>query len=636
MILVDRLDRAAGETLVLDPAAAGPEISPRIYGQFIEHLDRCIYGGVWAEMLGDRKFLRPLGHDWEPVNPDASAWEAVPDPAGAFAGTPCMALWVHTLGGPARGIRQRGLGLRAGRRYTGYAWLANIGAPASVQVRLSWGLGGDDGQTVSLKAVGPEYERFEFSFVAGADTTEGTFEVTVQAPCHLWIGCVSLMPAGNVEGMRADVLALIRELAPPVVRWPGGNFVSGYQWKDGIGPRDRRPPRWDNAWKAVEPNDFGIDEFLRFCCLIDTEPYIALNAGLGSLQEAVEEVDYCNGSPSSRWGAERARYGHRRPYGVRLWGIGNEMYGDWQLGQIAVERYSLRHNAFAAALKAADPSIRLIAVGAPGEWDQVALNRSAGQSDLWSAHHYHLRHRRLPFTEQDRREYEAEFPAYSAGLAEGLQSLIDPFIAWKARNPGPLTLAIDEWGIVRDWDATQDGYGVAKSEHYYCLGDALTVARGLHVMLRHADVVSMANWAQTVNVIGAIKTNHTDACMDAAGWVLALYRRHFERYLLPLPDAPEGLDWVAARSKDGRHITIAVVNWTPEPFPSLACDFGGSFRISAVEGWRVDGPALDATNVPGQPEQVRLHALPNLSPTAIALPAYSVSLFRFSGQMKRR
>ena len=158
--------------------------------------------------------------------------------------------------------------------------MANIGSPASVQIRLSRVVDGDAGQTVSLKAVGPQYERFEFSFFAQADTTEGVLELTVQAPCHLWIGCVSLMPADHVQGMRADVLSLIRELAPPVVRWPGGNFASGYHWKDGIGPRDRRPPRWDQAWKAVEPNDFGIDEFLQFCRLIDGEPYVALNAGM--------------------------------------------------------------------------------------------------------------------------------------------------------------------------------------------------------------------------------------------------------------------------------------------------------------------------------------------------------------------
>jgi alpha-L-arabinofuranosidase len=623
-------------TLPVDVAAPGPEISPRVYGQFIEHLDRCIYGGIWAEMLKDRKFLRPLGNDWEALNADPAVFEAVADPAGAFAGVPCMALWVHGLGGPPRGVRQSGLWLRAGQKYVGYAWLANIGAPASVQVSLTWGTAEGSRQTVSLKSVGPTYQRFEFSFTAGANTQEGAFEISVQAPCHVWIGCVSLMPADHVDGMRPDTLALIRELAPPVVRWPGGNFVSGYDWKDGIGPRDRRPPRWDEAWHAVEPNDFGIDEFMRFCRLIDTEPYIAVNAGLGPVEEAVEEVEYCNGHASSRWGGERARNGHRRPYGVKLWGIGNEMYGYWQLGQIAVERYAMRHNAFAAALKAADPSIDLVAVGAPGEWDAVALEKCGAQSDFWSGHFYHERHRRLPFSAEDRRGYREGFAEYSAGLAKGLSGLIEPFAAWKQRNPGPLTIAIDEWGIVRDWDATPDGYGVAKSEHFYCLGDAIAVARGLHVMLRRADLVTMANWAQTVNVIGAIKTNGTDACMDAAGWVLVMYRRHMERFSLPLPEAPEGLDWVGARSRDGRQVTVAIVNWHPERAATAACDFVTGFRATALDGWRIEGPELDATNVPGEREQVRLRSLGNLPLAPLELPPHSISLFRFAGQTVKR
>jgi alpha-L-arabinofuranosidase len=188
---------------------------------------------------------------------------------------------------------------------------------------------------------------------------------------------------------------------------------------------------------------------------------------------------------------------------------------------------------------------------------------------------------------------------------------------------------------VRDWDATPDGYGVAKSEHFYCLGDAIAVARGLHVMLRRADLVTMANWAQTVNVIGAIKTNGTDACMDAAGWVLALYRRHFERFLLPLPVAPEGLDWVAARSRDGRRITVAITNWHPDRAAVAACDFLNGFQPTALEGWRVEGPELDSTNVPGQPEQVSLRALGNLPLAALELPPHSISLFRFTGRPAR-
>ena len=150
----------------------------------------------------------------------------------------------------------------------------------------------------------------------------------------------------------------------PIMRWPGGNFVSGYNWKDGIGDRDRRPPRWDRAWNDVEDNDFGIDEFMVFCRDVNIEPLVVVNTGLGSVELAAEEVEYVNGAPASRWGAERAKNGRARPYGVTWWGIGNEMFGQWQLGNVSVQQYAMRHNAFVSAMRKIDPGIRVVAVGA--------------------------------------------------------------------------------------------------------------------------------------------------------------------------------------------------------------------------------------------------------------------------------
>ena len=185
------------------------------------------------------------------------------------------------------------------------------GEPA-LEAGLSWGEGAAEQQTVPLTGLGREYRRIPFRFKAGGTTESASFSIRLVKPGLVWIGCVSLMPADNVNGMRADVLALIKQLNSPITRWPGGNFVSGYNWKDGIGERDRRPPRWERAWNAVEDNDFGLDEFMRFCAEVRTEPYIAVNTGLGSVQDAADEVEYATGSSHSRWGAERARNGHRK------------------------------------------------------------------------------------------------------------------------------------------------------------------------------------------------------------------------------------------------------------------------------------------------------------------------------------
>jgi alpha-N-arabinofuranosidase len=624
----------AGE-ITLDVTKPGPAISPYLYGQFIEHLGRCIRDGIWAEKLRDRKFLLEPGKSWEVVKPEGAAFDAFHDVAGAYAGDHCMALWLRDAKGGKCGVRQGGVGLLAGKEYVGYAVLARLGEAAAaqpVEVRLSWGQGPEDGLSVMIADVGREYRKFPLRFRAGATTDAASLSLLLSKPGCLWIACLSLMPADNVKGMRADTLELIRKLAPPITRWPGGNFVSGYNWKDAIGDRDRRPPRWERAWKDVEDNDFGLDEFTAFCAEAGTESYIAVNTGLGSVADAADEVEYANGSPQTRWGAERARNGHAEPYNVVWWGIGNEMYGGWQLGNVGVERYALRHNAFVEAMRAKDPRIKAIAVGAPGRWNDVIVPACAGHMDLLSAHHYTERKLRIPFSPEDARKCEETFAAYSGHVAGGIRGLVADFR--KRQGAGKpetdrLRLAVDEWGIVRDWNPTPDGPGVGSYEHYYSLADAIATARALHEILRSADVISMANWAQTVNVIGAIKTSRNHAALDPAGHVLALYRAHLLGDLVPVSgpaDVP--LDAVAAWDKKAGAFSVALVNFSPNQEVSVSLRFLGEVKLAGAVGWRINGPSLGATNLPGQPEAVTTAPLagPIALDQPLALPAHSITI----------
>jgi alpha-N-arabinofuranosidase len=432
--------------------------------------------------------------------------------------------------------------------------------------------------------------------------------------------------------MRADTLELVRKLAPPITRWPGGNFVSGYCWRDGLGDRDRRPPRWERAWQAVEDNDFGLDEFLAFCAEAGTEPYIAVNTGLGSVADAADEVEYANGSPQTRWGAERAKNGHPEPYNVAWWGIGNEMYGGWQLGNVPVERYALRHKAFVEAMRAKDARIKVIAVGAPGGWNDLILSACARHMDLLSGHHYTERKLRVPFSPEDARKYEEGFLAYSGHVAAGVRGLVADLRKRQGKGQPDvdrIRLAVDEWGIVRDWNPTPDASGVGAFEHYYCLGDALAVARALHELLRSADVVAMANWAQTVNVIGAIKTSRTHAALDPAGHVLALYRAHLKGDLVPLV-APGlfAVDAVAAWDKKAGLLAIGLVNFSPTQEVAVALKLADGAKLSAAAAWRITGPSLGATNLPGQPEAVTTTRLAEPVPldAPVVLPARSVTV----------
>jgi alpha-N-arabinofuranosidase len=628
---------AADTQLTLDLARPGPAISPHVYGQFIEHLGRCIHDGIWAEKLRDRKFLLTLTNKspWQAVQTNGAAFDAFHDTAGAYAGDHCLALWRRDAKGGQCGLRQGDIGLLAGREYVGYAILAHADdARPPVEIRLAWGDGPNDGQSVVLDQVGREYRKFPFRFRAGATTDAASLSVLLTEPAHLWVACLSLMPADHVNGMRRDTLALIKRLNPPITRWPGGNFVSGYNWKDALGDRDRRPPRWERAWNDVEDNDFGLDEFMVFCAEIGTEPYIAVNTGLGRAEDAADEVEYATGSAQTRWGAERAKNGHAQPYAVTWWGVGNEMYGDWQLGNVPVERYAIRHNAFVAAMKARNPDIKIIAVGAPGRWNEVVVPRCAAHMDLLSGHHYTERKLRVPLSAEDAAKFAQNFPAYSDDVAAGVRRLVADFRSRLGKGNAALDrvrLAIDEWGIVRDWNPAPDGPGVGAFEHYYTLGDAMAAGRALHELLRSADLVAMANWAQTVNVIGTIKTSRNHATLDPAGHVLALYRAQVGGTLVPITASGSStVDAVAAWDPQTGALSIGLINYSPKQEATVALRLTGVRTTGPMKAWRIAGPSLSATNLPGQPEAVTTTAV--AGPTSLdqpfALPAHSMTVVR--------
>jgi alpha-N-arabinofuranosidase len=197
-------------------------------------------------------------------------------------------------------------------------------------------------------------------------------------------------PLADERGFRTDVLALLRELRLGVLRWPGGNFVSNYHWTDGIGPKPSRPRRPELAWRGEEPNTFGTDEFLAYCAELGTEPYICLNMGTGTLAEALAWVEYCNAAGGTQRASERRRNGRDEPYRVSYWGLGNEMYGEWQVGMMTAEEYVREATRWARAIRMLDPGARLVGCGETGltDWDPVVIDGLAGLVDYHSIHIY--------------------------------------------------------------------------------------------------------------------------------------------------------------------------------------------------------------------------------------------------------
>ena len=180
-----------------------------------------------------------------------------------------------------------------------------------------------------------------------ADTDDATLEITGTGIGSFHVGTVSLMPADNIDGFRPEVIAALKQLRFGVLRFPGGNFVSSYEWRHGVGAIDKRPPIFDPVWHAVQPNDVGTDEFLTLCRLLGVDPYITVNAGFGDAWSARELVEYTNGAASTPMGKWRAENGHPEAYHIKLWGVGNEPWGDYQMGAMSLPQFELKHNLFA-------------------------------------------------------------------------------------------------------------------------------------------------------------------------------------------------------------------------------------------------------------------------------------------------
>jgi len=314
-------------------------------------------------------------------------------------------------------------------------------------------------------------------------------------------------PHADENGFRRDVLAALREQNYTTVRYPGGNFLSGYNWLDGVGPKDQRPPRRDLAWQSVETNQFGTNEFIEFCRAIDAQPMLGVNMGTGTIQEAANLVEYCNAPVGTYYADLRARHGYRDPHNVKYWCVGNEMDGPWQIGHLDMDEYARKAREAAKMMKWHDPSIKLISCGSSNdrmptypEWDRVTLETCWDQIDYHSMHYYAANR------ENDSTSYLAsavQFEAFVETLAGTLR-----YVKAKRRSNKDVYLSWDEWQV---WYKDTSGRGnwteaPHLSEEIYNLEDALVVAQWLNVFLRKSDVLKIACVAQIVNVISWLHT----------------------------------------------------------------------------------------------------------------------------------
>lgn len=317
-------------------------------------------------------------------------------------------------------------------------------------------------------------------------------------------------PHADERGLRKDVLAALRELNFRAMRYPGGNFLSGYRWEDGVGPKDQRPRRRDLAWQSTETNQFGTNEFIEFCKAINTEPMLAANMGTASIQDAANLVEYCNAPAGTKYADMRVSHGYRDPYGVKYWCLGNEMDGPWQIGHLEAEEYGRKAREAGKMMRWHDSSIELILCGSSNsnmptypEWDRVALELAWEQVNYHSLHYY----------AQNRENDTGSFLAMSAEFESFVDTLVGVlrYVKAKRRSKHEVYLSWDEWNVW--YKATlqhdvQGKWGEAPHliEEIYNLEDALVVAQWMNVFLRKSDMLKIACLAQIVNVIAPILT----------------------------------------------------------------------------------------------------------------------------------
>ena len=426
-------------------------------------------------------------------------------------------------------------------------------------------------------------------------------------------------PLADEQGFRRDVLDLVRKLNVPVVRYPGGNFLSGYDWRDGIGPKDKRPVRPDMAWSAIEPNQVGTDEFLQWCERIGAQPMMAVNLGTGTPKDAVELLEYCNGDMHTYWADKRRENGREAPYNVKLWCLGNEMDGPWQMGHKTASEYGRIAAETSRLMKFMDPTIETVACGSSnltmptfGSWEYTVLDECYDEVDYLSLHQYYGNYA----------NDTVDFLASSKGMDDFISGVVAICDAVKAKKHGKkqINLSFDEWNVwyhSNEQDQKLEKWVRAphQLEDVYNFEDALLVGSMLITLLRHADRVKIACLAQLVNVIAPIMTSDTGAWRQTIFYPYmhaSVYGRGTvlnTQVLTPVyesktyGEAPY-LDSVCIWDEENDALTIFAVNKSLDEDMEVSCDLRQFEGCRLAEHIVLTNDDMKAVNTEADPNHV--------------------------------
>lgn len=625
-----------------------PAITPLLFGKFTEHLGRNVYHGIWAQVLVNpgfepaRHFLfggrqpsetlphhihwwgvaesvtRPLLRRMEESLREgvAYAWMRFGDGDARYAldndrvnSETSQRIEVRSAGARGVGIAQPTfLPLHRHRRAVLTVWTK--GDAGNLHVRI---LTADERRVLAEGRVGRLTNRWRKLTLrlsvdaSGIDRGEMLlFALTVDAPGTVWLDQCFLFPADHVKGFDPDTVKACKQAKLPMLRFPGGNFVSGYRWEDGVGPIDERPLRHNPAWHdVVEYNHVGTDEYIELCRAIGCEPLICINAGNGTPEEAARWVEYCNGSTSTPQGRRRAANGHPEPYNVRYWEIGNELWGDWQIGHCSREENAERYRRFVQAMKAVDPNIVFIACGQDAHWNEPLIERCADILRSLSIHT--LIAHAVPADAPVERVYRsiAAFPVWYEGhLAELGRQM--------ARRVKPPRIAITELQIM-----------TPNPVNNQTIAEAIYLSGIVNTSIRLGDLVELITHSALMNHGGGLRKHREYVWknpVQLAHEMLAGLAGRFPVGLtvaaptfsvsalhdLPAVEKAPYIDAVAAVDSSGNELSLFVTNRHPDSAITAEIALHDFTPRTAVATSTLAGNSLTAHNSFEQPDAVRI------------------------------
>jgi alpha-N-arabinofuranosidase len=627
---------------VIDATKSENVISPLLYGQFAEFMFQDIKSGLNAELVRDRGFDEApnalgLPRYWE-RDPDdrnddgairftwdASVYSPTTGDANTLEAQHSLNVDIKQDEGERHGIHQGWIPIRAGLEYRGYLWLKGAEYTGTVTVALEADeTGGERYASATLSNVTGDWKKYPFTFVPAKSDPLAKIAILFHGHGRLWLDQVSLMPSDAEGGVRHDVEEKVTALHPAFIRWPGGNVAQDYHWQWGVGPRDQRPVWVNMSWgNELEPSDFGTDEFIQFARRVGAKPTITVNVeGRGATaEEAAAWVEYCNGLPQSKYGAQRSANGNPEPFHVRYWEIGNEIWGDWVRGHSDAVTYANNLNRYVDKMKAVDPDIKIIASGDNNlDWNRIVLKIAGTNIDYLAVHHYYGGAE----MKGDANNLWAR-PLHYERFYSQMNQMIRELV------PGhDIKLAVNEWNTS------------LPIPRQHSMESALYGARLMNVFERTGALVEMSAVSDMVNGWsgGIIQASRHAVFVTPTYLVNALYASHLGHQRLsstlrgPTFDSKlEGkavptLDSVVSRSGDGRKIFINAVNTSPQDAVAMEVSVTGASIGQHAQIETVNGDGLTASNDFSHPDAVHIttNTIAAGPSFTVMLPEHSVSV----------